>query len=789
MHNLPAEGYHAARLMTAWRGISNHACIDRSGRTKMMKAILDRVKLISVVGGLTAALAGCGDNLHATSRDASVTDVNPPDVSSPDLNVLPTRITNIVGPTTYDGTTDDLLTGGLGKTGIGNVVAPGFVDAANPTAAELRRRAIYTNFRAVLDPTAAGGYGTLYGPNIDVSGNATLGEGKIAGKEILAYADDGSGKKNVVVMVQIPSTFDKTNACIIAGPSSGSRGVYGAIGTAGDWGLKHKYAVAYTDAGKGTGYHDLATDKVNLIDGRLVSRASAGYLAQFSVDLTGTALDTFNAAFPNRIAYKHIFSQQNPEKDWGQDVLDSLRFAFWALNEEYAPVDTASGKHTRTITPANTIVIASSISNGGGESLQALEQDPEGLIDGLAVTEPNAQPRDMTGVTVNFNGAAVPNAGKPLIDYFTYRMIYEPCAAISTSAEAPNGIRPGWVGKGTAPLPPSDPTPLANQVAGVELQVIATQRCQSLVDKGLLSGATALEQADAALAKMQAYGWTDPVSNALHASHYKLADIYVAFGYVAAYGKFSVGDNICGFSLANVNTMTGDVAAQAPAQTLFGTSNGLNNGGDIIYNDSMGGAKLYHVGISPSTQRMDGALDGLLCLRSMVTGVDATGAALTGTALANSQRVRAGMADVLLTGNLHGKPTVLIQGRSDTLLPVNHTARAYAAFNSKIEGASSNLRYYEIQNGNHFDTFLPIPGYDSLLVPVHYYFVNGMDLMWAKLKNGTALPPSQVVHTTPRGLPVGTAPAITTANVPKIAATPATADVITTSAGVINVPN
>ena len=742
-----------------------------------MKRRLGWLTLICVAAGSAAALLGCGDDVTVTVQ--------------PELNALPARITNIVGPTTYDGTTDDLLTAGLGKTGIGGA-APGFVDAANPTAAELRRRAIYTNYRGVIDPTAAGGYGTLYGPNIDVNGSDTLGEGKVAGKEYLTYADDGSGKKNVTLMVQIPASFDKANPCIVTGPSSGSRGVYGAIGTAGDWGLKHKCAVAYTDAGKGTGYQDLAADKVNLIDGRLVSHGGvAANLVHFASDLTGTALQTFNAAFPNRIAYKHIHSQQNPEKDWGQNVLDSIRLAFWALNEEYSPIDPVSGKHTLTIKASNTIVIASSVSNGGAESLQALEQDTEGLIDGLAVTEPNSQPGSMTGVTVNFNGAAVPIAGKPLIDYFTYRMLYEPCAAISASAQAPNAIRPGWFGFGTAPLGNA-----FTQVAGVELQTIATNRCQSLADKGLITGATTALQADAALAKMQAYGWTDPISNALHASHYRLADVYVAYGYVAAYGKFSVGDNICGFSLAAVNA-TGDVAAQAASQAiLFATSNGLNTGGDVIYNDSVGGAKLYHVGVSPSTGRMDGALDGLLCLRNMVTGVDAvTGAALTGTALTNSQRVRAGMADVLLTGNLRGKPAVIIQGRSDTLVPVNHASRAYAAFNSKVEGANSNLRYYEIQYGNHFDAFLPnaagggVQGYDALLVPVHYYFINGMDLVWARLKSGTALPASQVVRATPRGGIAGSAPPITTANVPKIAATPAAADVITTTTGTISVPN
>jgi hydroxybutyrate-dimer hydrolase len=720
------------------------------------------------------------------------------DSDHPVLNVLPTGLT-VPAVTAYTATapaagdspaTQDLLTAGLGKTGLGGA-APGFVDPANPTAAELRRRAIHTNYRGVLDITAAGGYGTLFGPNVAIDGTVTTSEGLIPGKEYVAYADDGTGKKNVTVLVQIPSTFDKTKPCIVAAPSSGSRGVYGAIGSAGEWGLKHGCAVAYTDAGKGTGYHDLAADKVNLIDGRLVARATAGNLAHFASDLAGAALAAFNAAFPNRVAYKHIWSQQNPEKDWGRNVLDSIRFAFWALNEEYSPVDTASGKKTTTILAGNTTVIASSISNGGAESLQAAEQDTEGLIDGVAVAEPNAQPGSMAGVTVTFAGAAVANAGKPLIDYFTYRMLYEPCAAISAGAQAANGTRPGWIGFGTAPSGTA-----LTQVAGQELQTVAANRCQSLADKGLVTGATTAAQADDALARMQAYGWADPNNNALHASHYRLADMYVAFGYVNAYGKFSVGDNLCGFSLANVDA-TGNVAAQAATQTqLFSTSNGLNTGADVIYNDSVGGAKLYHLGVSPSTSRMDGALDGELCLRDMVTGVDTvTGAALTGTALANSQRVQAGIHDVLLSGNLQKKPVIMVAGRSDTLIPVNQAERAYLAFNSKVEGSASDLHYYEIMNGQHFDAFVPnaaaggVQGYDTLFVPVHYYFVKSMDLMWAKLTSGAALPPSQVVRTTPRGGTPGAAPAITTANVPPISATPGSADAITATAGSSSIPD
>jgi hypothetical protein len=49
----------------------------------------------------------------------------------------------------YDGVTDDLLTAGLGKTGLTGA-APGFVDPAKPTAAELRRHAIYSNYRALI---------------------------------------------------------------------------------------------------------------------------------------------------------------------------------------------------------------------------------------------------------------------------------------------------------------------------------------------------------------------------------------------------------------------------------------------------------------------------------------------------------------------------------------------------------------------------------------------------------------------------------------------------------------
>ena len=110
--------------------------------------------------------------------------------------VVPGSITTIA----YDGSTDDLLTGGLGASGL--VSTAGAPALSNPpTPAELRTRAIYTNYRALVDVSLGGGYRTLYGPNVDVNGNPTLSEGRIAGEEWLAYDDDGSGRVNATMMV------------------------------------------------------------------------------------------------------------------------------------------------------------------------------------------------------------------------------------------------------------------------------------------------------------------------------------------------------------------------------------------------------------------------------------------------------------------------------------------------------------------------------------------------------------------------------------------------------------
>jgi hydroxybutyrate-dimer hydrolase len=725
---------------------------------------------LTLVGAAVLALAACGSADNASNN-------NPGGGSAEDINVLPGTVRGNVQVKTYDGTSDDLLTAGLGKTGLSGA-APTFDVATAPTAAELRRAAIYTNYRALIDSTASGGFGTLYGPNVDNSYVATAGEGRIAGSEYIAWADDGSGRQNVTLMVQVPATFDPAKACIVTAASSGSRGIYGAIATAGEWGLKHGCAVAYTDKGTGNGIHDVSSDLVLLRDGTPSTAAAAGIEAQFRLPDSAATLTAFNTATPNRVGYKHAHSQQNPEKDWGRNTLDAVRLAFYVLNERYGTVSTTQpGKRVRVIKPANTFVIASSVSNGAGAALAAAEQDLEGLIDGVAVTEPNAQPGSNTSLVIQQGtAAAVATHSKPLIDYFSLANIYQPCAALSAAA-----------GGGAAVNALFWPAAFTT---------FATSRCAALTARGLITGADVAAQSADALAKLHAYGWQTE-QDFFQQSHYRLATNAIVVTYVNSYGRFSVADNVCGFSLANTSG-TGDVAAQLLAAQvgLFGSGNGVppTTGVNIVYNDSVGGAKLDFLGTSPTSTTADFALDGALCMRSLVTGKDAvTGTALTAASAlkAQSDRVIAGINEVQLSARLGGKPTVIVAGRSDTLLPINHTARAYYGKNQLVDG-SNEVRYYEVTNAQHFDSFIGLGallGYDTRIVPLHPYLFRALDLVYARLQNGTGLPVSQVIRTVPRGGTSGAAPALTLANVPAIATSPLVADQISLSGTTLKVPD
>ncbi|MBX3605512.1 MAG: D-(-)-3-hydroxybutyrate oligomer hydrolase [Piscinibacter sp.] len=659
----------------------------------------------------------------------------------------------------YDGVGDDLLTAGVGKTGL-LFTSPAPTVSSPATAAELRRLAIVTNYRAIVDTSANGGFGSLYGPNVDNDGVAGPGEGKIAGTETIAYLDDGSGRENVTVMVQVPASFDVNAPCIVTATSSGSRGVYGAIGSSGEWGLKHGCAVAYTDKGTGNGVHDLQNDTVNLIDGRRADATTAGKASNFTARLTAAELAAFNAATPNRFAVKHAHSQRNPEKDWGRHTLQAVEFAFWLLNAKGADVLPEGANLRRPITKQRTLVIASSVSNGAGAALAAAEQDDEGLIDGVAVSEPNITLAPGRPGTIQRGSLPPYTAGsRPLFDYFSYGNLLQPCAALSAGAA---GSPFGYTGATAA---------------------VAALRCDVLARDGLVTGATTDERAADALAKLRAFGY-EPESDVLQASMWLFATPAIAVTYGNTYGRFSVRDHLCGFSFGTVDA-TGAAAPASAVQlaqlaSIFATGNGVPPSGpiQIVYNDSVGGAKNHTASVSPSTGTFDFAYDGAACLRRLWTGGDA-----------NAWRVKHGIGAVQQRADLNRKPTIIVHGRSDTLIPTNFTSRPYVLRNAQVEGRRSRLSYIEVTNGQHFDAFLPFAGFDTRYIPLHVYYVRAMDAMWAHLKHGAALPPSQVVRTTPRGGTPGAAPAITAAHVPAISASPLPGDQIVVSGSTMTLPD
>ncbi len=729
-----------------------------------------RYRSIARAGRMTAVLGLSGTLLAGCFNDDL------------DTNDLPTGVTQ-VGVTAYAATTagsgstaatQDLLTGGLGRTGIGAAAAPVYADPLNPTAAELRRNALYANYRALIDASLGGGYGVLYGPNVDINGTATTSEGLIPGREYVAVLDDGSGRKQVTIIVQVPDSFNTNAPCIVLGPSSGSRGVYGAIASAGDWGLKHGCAVALTDAGKGVGLYDPADDTVNRIDGTRATRSAAGAMATFAATITDAARTAFNTAFPNRLALKQVHSQLNPEKDWGNDTLAAARYAIFVLNDRYA----TPGRPT-PFSADNTLVMGGSASNGGAAVLRAAELDTTGLIDGVVAAEPVTEMPTATSYGIQFGGAAVTGYGKQLADFVTYGNLYQPCAALAAGAAMTE-------------------LSVFNYLVITAQTGKAAARCAGLAAKGLVSGADVAAQSLDALTKLRNFGWTS-ANDQMHNAHYALGNGPILSAmYPTMYGRFALNESICNTSYAQVDGTGSPVAVSAASKAQsFASANGTANGAPVgvVYDNSVGGARSWALATSPSTGVQDFGLDTALCQRALVTGVDETGAALTSVATstrptaAQSTAVRAGMAQVVVNGNLQGKPTLIVAGRSDALVPVNNNSRAYVAFNKVVEGSASKLGYIEVTNAQHFDTFNSFSGFDNRFVSLHVYFVRAMDAMYAHLKNGTALPPSQVVRTTPRGGNPGQAPAVTGAAVPAISAAPAAADQIGFAGTSVTVPN
>ena len=565
---------------------------------------------------LSAAIALAGMALVAGARAGDT------DGGHAQWNQLPAFVVaSSLQTTSYDGTSDDLLTAGLGKTGLAGL-QPAVANPAAPTAAELRRLAIWANYRALVDISATGGYGRFWGPNVDLYGNDTLGEGKIAGTEYLAYADNGTGRQNVSLLVQVPASFDPANPCIVTATSSGSRGVYGAISAAGEWGLKRGCAVAYTDKGTGNGAEELMSGLVTLIDGRLADAATAGHASIFTANVPAGALAAYNQKFPNRYAFKHAHSQQNPEEDWGKDTLEAVQFAYWVLNQQFAPLVSATGNashHGVRYAPGDITTIAASVSNGGGASLAAAEQDPGKWITAVVVGEPQINVRMPGEAQVKEGGQRIAAAGKPLADYMTLANLLQPCAALADAAAG---------------------APYLSGLALATTTAIRQARCTSLAAAGYIHGGDTQAQANDALARLHEAGY-EADSDLLQAPMWDSQAVpAVAVTYADAYTRSSVVDNLCGFSFGTTNATgaAGVAPAVSPMLTVFGVGNGVppTNGVNLVYNVTPPGGADHRLATP------DASFAGAVCLRALWTKGD--------------PRMRQSVQAISVNANLHGKP-------------------------------------------------------------------------------------------------------------------------------------
>jgi hypothetical protein len=91
------------------------------------------------------------------------------------------------------------------------------------------------------------------------------------------------------------------------------------------------------------------------------------------------------------------------------------------------------------------------------------------------------------------------------------------------------------------------------------------------------------------------------------------------------------------------------------------------------------------------------------------------------------------------TGNLRGKPAVIVHGRADTLV---RSTTLRAVLRPQQDGRHrparpSLLRGHQRAALRRFIDNAAAPGLRLALVPLHRYFIQAMDLMYNHLKNGT----------------------------------------------------
>jgi hydroxybutyrate-dimer hydrolase len=110
------------------------------------------------------------------------------------------------------------------------------------------------------------------------------------------------------------------------------------------------------------------------------------------------------------------------------------------------------------------------------------------------------------------------------------------------------------------------------------------------------------------------------------------------------------------------------------------------------------------------------------------------------------------MDEVRVCGDLKGCPAIIVTGRSDAVIPVNHAARPYVGVNRLVERNRSGLRYYEVTQAQHVDALNMMYAdtercdHPMRFTPLLVYYRRALDRMVDHLEARRPLPPDQVVR-------------------------------------------
>jgi hydroxybutyrate-dimer hydrolase len=333
------------------------------------------------------------------------------------------------------------------------------------------------------------------------------------------------------------------------------------------------------------------------------------------------------------------------------------------------------------------------------------------LIDAVVVSEPQVQPVP-ANFAISYGGKVFRSHSRSFLDTVTLMDVYAPCAAFILDKSDPSSAQ----------------------------QRLRARRCELLGDRGLLKSQGAAAQSREALEIIHEHGILSETDFLIpwHESFGFWRQLAAVF--TNAYARAGLTDHLCQVSFAPVdpNGAPTEMSAGRRAQ-LCGWSVGL----------------AYFLSLADRSDVVDDRtgmisdLNAALCFRSLVTGVSYPEQNAVEAHWIDTSRIQEGIAKVRATGDLQGKPAIILHGRSDALVPANHSSRAYFGRNNLVEPAASRLSYIEVVCGNHFDHFIPLFGAKKL-VPMHYYFVQALNAMHAHLCDPAAnpLPPSQVVPAT-----------------------------------------